>query len=220
MHSFLGFQKDLAWKNPVSSFWQRALDTSHYGVWSVLGQCWWSWWHWQCQEVGNPHQTWWCCDVVMTNMKLNIKLHTFCQHRFFRFHLFVHFVSVNVFQIFNFFSFQFAGQLCQCLNISIFCVHFFNLFSLFLPQLFLRWHCAGFTFFGTHFPFSCHLTCSRLPCSGSPLVCNGDPHATKRFRNETNAIYCSFSLQPALNWSTIGHLWLFCATVGGTPSCY
>ena len=127
-------------------------------------------------------------------------------------------MCVNVFQIFNFLNFQFAGQLCQCLNISIFCVHFFNLFSLFLLQLFLRWHCAGFTFFGTHFPFSCHLTCSRLPCSGSPLVCNGDPHATKRFRNETNAIYCSFSLQPAVNWSTIGHLWLFCATVGGAPS--
>ena len=48
--------------------------------------------------------------------------------------------------------------------------------------------------------------------------CNGDPHATKRFRNETNPIYCSFSLQPAVNWSTIGHLWLFCATVGGAPS--
>ena len=48
--------------------------------------------------------------------------------------------------------------------------------------------------------------------------CNGDPHATKRFRNETNAIYCSFSTQPAVNWSTIGHLWLFCATGGGAPS--
>ena len=68
----------------------------------------------------------------MTNMKLNINI---C---FSRFTFFVHFVNVcvNVFQIFNFFSFQFAGQLCQCLNISIFCVHFFNLFSLFLLQLF------------------------------------------------------------------------------------
>ena len=166
MHSFLGFQKDLAWKNPVSSFWQRALDTSHYGVWSVLGQCWWSWWHWQCQEVGNPHQTWWCCDVVMTNMKLNIKLHTFCQHRFFRFHLFVHFVSVNVFQIFNFFSFQFAGQLCQCLNISIFCVHFFNLFSLFLPQLFFLLDIVqGWLFSGHIFLF--HVTSLA---AGSPVL--------------------------------------------------
>ena len=67
--------------------------------------------------------------------------------------------------------------------------------------------------------FLCHLTCSRLSCSGTAL-CNGDPHATKRFRNETNAIYCSFSLQPAVNWSTIGHLWLFCATVGGAPSYF
>ena len=46
--------------------------------------------------------------------------------------------------------------------------------------------------------------------------CNGERHATKRFRNETNAIYYSFSFQPAVNWSTIGHLWLFCASRGGT----
>ena len=46
--------------------------------------------------------------------------------------------------------------------------------------------------------------------------CNGERHATKRFRNETNAIYYSFSFQPAVNWSTIGHLWLFCASGGGT----
>ena len=139
----------LSGKNSLSSFWQRPLDTSHYGVWSVLGQCWWSWWHWQCQEVGNPHQTWWCCDVVMKKMKLNINI---C---FSRFTFFVHFVNVcvNVFQIFNFFSFQFAGQLCQCLNISIFCVHFFNLFSLFLLQLFFALTLCRVHFFRDIFSF-------------------------------------------------------------------
>ena len=38
----------------------------------------------------------------------------------------------------------------------------------------------------------------RISCSGTAGSCNGDPHARERFRNETNAIYCSFSTQPAV----------------------